>query len=57
MIAASSLIEEISEFARKQANKPFLKRLLQGDEVTATVTKYHGRLLHVYNVFNVSCCV
>ena len=50
----SSLIEEICEFARKQARKPFLKRFLQGDEVTTSVTAYHHRLLHVYNVFSVS---
>jgi hypothetical protein len=53
----TSLIDEISEFARKQAGKPFLKRLLQGDEVTSSVSKYHFRLLHVYNVFNVRNCI
>jgi hypothetical protein len=52
-----SLIDEICEFARKQAGKPFLKRLLQGDEVTSSVSKYHVRLLHVYNVFNVRNCI
>lgn len=50
----SSLIKEISEFAAKQAGKPFLKRLVQADEIKGAVTDYNQRLLHMYNTFNVS---
>ncbi|KAF8466538.1 kinase-like domain-containing protein [Russula ochroleuca] len=50
-----SLIDEIRELALEQASKAFLRRFLQGDEITTSVSTYHWRLLHLYHKFNISC--
>ncbi|KAH9990026.1 hypothetical protein BJV77DRAFT_639751 [Russula vinacea] len=49
------LIDEIRDLALEQAGKAFLRRFLQGDEITSSVSTYHWRLLHLYHKFNISC--
>ena len=51
----ASLIDEIRDLALEQASKAFLRRFLQGDEITSSVSTYHWRLLHLYHKFNVRC--